>query len=293
MLQNVFVPDDIGAAVARLAAPNAALLAGGTLLMPAVNTEATPIETLVSTRRLPLRGIAIAGDCVRLGAGTTLAEVGRDPRLGFLRPTIEAIASPIVRNLATVGGNLFAPQPYGDLAVALLALDAVALVAGPDGERESSVAEILSGGVAAGEIVTAIAFDAPALGTWFFTKAMRRKLNSAAIVAVAARITEADGVVADARVALGGCGPRPVRARQAEAALRGKPLDYDAVAAAAERTLADAQPFSDAYASAWYRGRVLPVHFRRAILGAQGAAKPDAEEPGPSAPGSRQGRTDS
>jgi len=268
MLQNVFVPDDLGAAVARLAEPTAALLAGGTLLMPVVNTEASPIQALVSTRKLPIGGVAVEGGRVRLGAGTTLAEVGRDAGLGFLRPTIESIASPIVRNLATVGGNLFAPQPYGDLAVALLALDASVEVAGPAGSRTARVSEILDSGVAAGEIVTAVAFALPAAGTWFYTKAMRRKLNSAAVVTVAARIATEGGVVSEARIALGGAGPRPVRAGAAEAALLGKPLDADAVAAAAERALDDARPFSDAYASAWYRGRVLPVHLRRAILGA-------------------------
>ncbi len=269
MLQNVFVPADLGEAAARLAAgPTVALLAGGTLLMPVVNTEATPIRALVSTRKLPIRDIAVEEGRVRLGAGTTLAEVGRDGRLGFLRPTIESIASPPIRNLATVGGNLFAPQPYGDLAVALLALDASVEIAVDGGSRPASVADVLDHGVAAGEIVTAVGFDLPAAGTWFYTKAMRRKLNSASIVTVAARIATDGAVVTEARIALGGAGPRPVRARAAEAALLGKPLAAESVAAAAERAGDDADPFSDAYASAWYRGRVLPVYLRRTILGA-------------------------
>jgi CO/xanthine dehydrogenase FAD-binding subunit len=96
---------------------------------------------------------------------------------------------------------------------------------------------------------------------------MRRRLNSAAIVTVAAVITQIDGAVDMARIALGGAGPRPLRARSVEAALQGKPLDPASVAAAAQRAVDDAAPFSDAYASAWYRARVLPVHIRRAILG--------------------------
>jgi CO/xanthine dehydrogenase FAD-binding subunit len=96
---------------------------------------------------------------------------------------------------------------------------------------------------------------------------MRRKLNSAAIVTVAAVIMIEDGVVSSARIALGGAGPRPVRARAVEQALVGVSLTPDAVMAAAAKVSEDADPFSDAYASAWYRARVLPVHIRRAILG--------------------------
>jgi CO/xanthine dehydrogenase FAD-binding subunit len=73
--------------------------------------------------------------------------------------------------------------------------------------------------------------------------------------------------VTSALVALGGAGPRPIRARSVEGALLGKPLDRESVTAAAALAVNDAAPFSDAYASAWYRARVLPVHIRRAILG--------------------------
>ena len=96
---------------------------------------------------------------------------------------------------------------------------------------------------------------------------MRRRLNSAAIVSVAAVVTAEDGVVGSARIALGGAGARPVRATAAEDALIGKPLDRATVEAAGAAALADADTFDDAYASAWYRARVLPVHFRRALIG--------------------------
>ena len=75
------------------------------------------------------------------------------------------------------------------------------------------------------EVVTAVAFDLPADGSWFYTKAMRRPLNSASIVTVAAAVTVQDGSVGNARIALGGAGEWPLRAKAAEAALTGKPLD--------------------------------------------------------------------
>jgi CO/xanthine dehydrogenase FAD-binding subunit len=76
-----------------------------------------------------------------------------------------------------------------------------------------------------------------------------------------------DGKVAGARIALGGAAPRPVRALSVEAALIGRPLDAHSVTAAAQAAVNDIEPFSDAYASAWYRARVLPIHIRRALLG--------------------------
>lgn len=269
MLQHVFVPTEISDALDRLRNdPGATLLAGGTLLMPVVNNEATDLRALVSTRRLPLNGIEVDGDRVRIGAATTLAAIGDDERLAFLRPVTESIASPLIRNLATAGGNLFARQPYGDLAVALLALDTEVTVLGVEGKRLMPIAEILAEGVGKAEVVSEIALTMPRSGTWFYTKAMRRKLNSAAIVTVAAVIVSDGGVVNAARIALGGAGPRPVRALAVEQALLGTPLTLESVTAAAERVSEDSDPFSDAYASAWYRARVMPVHIRRAILGA-------------------------
>ena len=267
MVQRVLIPGDVSEAVSLLQ-PDAAFLAGGTLVMPVVNTEVCPWNTLVSARQLGLNTIEMHGNVARIGAAITLTALGHDERLSILRPVVESIASPLIRNLATVGGNLFAPQPYGDLAVALLALDATAEIAGSDGERHAGVGQVLSAGVGPGEIITRIVFALPDPGTFFYTKAMRRKLNSAAIVTVAAVVEQEAGKVARARVALGGAGPRPIRAPNVEEALIGKPLTVESVTTASNLALMDAAPFTDAYASAWYRARVLPVHIRRAILGA-------------------------
>ena len=75
-----------------------------------------------------------------IGAATTLAQVGRE--LAFLQTAIESIASPSIRNLATVGGNLFVPAPHGDFAICLLALDAEVTVVDGDGARTLGVADV-------------------------------------------------------------------------------------------------------------------------------------------------------
>ena len=222
------------------------VLAGGTSIMPWLNTTAIELDAVVSLRRAGLSGIEQDGGTVTIGAATTLAQVGRE--LGFLESAIESIASPSIRNLATVGGNLFAHAPHGDFATCLLALDAEVTVVDGDGERTLGVADVRPG-----PLVTQVRFTVPE--RWFYRKAMRRRQNSAAIVTVAS-----DGV----RLALGGVAPRPVRALAAEEALGRGDID-----AAAELSVEAADPADDAYASAWYRRRVLPVHVRRALSHAE------------------------
>jgi CO/xanthine dehydrogenase FAD-binding subunit len=247
---TVEVPESVDGVLAALG-EGAVVLAGGTEVMPRITTQAHGVATLVSLRRAGLAGIQVEDGRASIGAATTLGAVGADERLAFLRPVIESIASPSIRNLATVGGNLFVEQPYGDLAVALLALDAQVDVAGG---VTRGVGEI-----APGELVTAVRFAIP--DELRYTKAMRRRMNSASVVTVAAVLGD------DPRVALGGAGRMPVRSPAAEAVLGAGPLDRERADAAGHAALDDADPFTDAYASAWYRARVLPVHVRRALIG--------------------------
>lgn len=253
---TVEVPESVDGVLGALG-EGAVVLAGGTQVVPRITTEAHDVATLVSLRRAGLGGIDVAAGRARIGAATTLSAVGADERLAFLRPVIESIASPSIRNLATVGGNLFVAQPYGDLAVALLALDAEVDVAGPGGVETRGVAAV--GELPPGHVVTAVRFAIPA--DFRYTKAMRRRMNSASIVTVAAVLGD------DPRVALGGAGRTPVRSPAAEAVLAAGPLDRERAEAAGRAALHDAEPFTDAYASAWYRARVLPVHVRRALIG--------------------------
>jgi CO/xanthine dehydrogenase FAD-binding subunit len=259
-MPTVETPESVAGVIGALG-DGAVVLAGGTHVMPRINTEAHDVATLVSLRRAGLAGIEVDGGVAAIGAATTLARAGADERLAFLAPVVESIASPTIRNLATVGGNLFVEQPYGDLAVALLALDATVDVAGPGGDDTRAVADLLRDGLPAGHVVTAVRFALPGDGAWRYTKAMRRRLNSGSIVTVAAVLGD------EPRVALGGAGRMPVRAREAEAVLAGGPLDAERAEAAGRAALEDAEPFTDVFASAWYRARVLPVHVRRALIG--------------------------
>jgi CO/xanthine dehydrogenase FAD-binding subunit len=272
VIQAVHVPES-AEAVVTCSARGGWIMGGGTVVMPLVNSGAASVTELISLRRAGLDGVEARDGVARIGAAATLAAVGEHPGLAFLRPALRTIGSPTIRNQATVGGNLFVAQPYGDLAVCLLALDATCEIAGPDGQRDAPVADVLGSGVRSGEVVVAVRATLPEPGTWYYHKAMRRRLNSAAIVTVASvtRTSDggvtSDGVVASAAIALGGVAPRPVRAESAERLLRGRPLTPEVLTEAGEAAArGDINPFDDAYASAWYRRRVLPVHLRRAFI---------------------------
>ncbi|MGI6855651.1 FAD binding domain-containing protein [Mesorhizobium sp. 1B3] len=267
MLQAVVVPGSLAEAQAVLGSrESAAIIAGGTAVMPLLNYGTDDFTTLVSLRRAGLSGISIDAGEASIGAATTLAALESDDRLAFLWPALDAMASPTIRNMATVGGNLFVKQPYGDLAACLVALGASASIAAPKGMRVAPVEQVVRG-LEHEEIVTGVSFPLPPSGSFRFAKAGRKTVNSAAVVTVAALVSLADGLVTECRIALGGVGPHAMRAPSVEKALVGRSFDRANVEAAAKRAVNDIAPLDDAYASAWYRARVTPVHIRRALLG--------------------------
>jgi CO/xanthine dehydrogenase FAD-binding subunit len=268
MLQTVVTPTSLGDLRKALKqAPKATLMAGGTLVMPIINEGAHGISTLVSLSKLGLDGVSFKKGKTTIGAAVPIAELAKHSELKFLLAAIESIASPTLRNMATVGGNLFAEQPYGDLAVCLVALDATVTIINTKSKRSASVEDVIKKGLKVGELVTQISFAIPNPGTFKYAKASRRALNSASIVTVAAVIPLAKGAIADCRIALGGVAAKPVRAKSVEKLLNGKVFDEKSVTTAAAAAAKDIAPFTDAYASAWYRARVTPVHICRALLG--------------------------
>ena len=268
MLQSVLTPTSLGDLRKALKqAPKATFMAGGTLVMPIINEGAHGISALVSLSKLGLDSLSFKRGVATIGTASPIAELARHSELKFLLPAIESIASPTLRNMATVGGNLFAEQPYGDLAVCLVTLDATVTIVNAKIKRSAPVEEIIKKGLKAGELVTQISFAIPKPGTFKYAKASRRALNSASIITVAAVIPLVKGMVVDCRIALGGVAAKTVRARSVEKLLNGKPFDDKTVAAAAAAAAKDIAPFTDAYASAWYRARVTPVHICRALLG--------------------------
>ena len=115
-----------------------------------------------------------------------------------------------------------------------------------------------------GEIVAEVQVNVPE-GKTTYLKYGRKHENTPSIVTVAAHLTFDEQTVKDARLALNGVGPYPIRARQAEAVLSGSRLDPQIIAAAAAAAAAESQPFTDSLASEWYRRKMVDVYVRRAL----------------------------
>jgi len=258
-------------ACGRIAKRGTRLIAGGTLVMSEINNDETDTTSLIDLAPLKMRGIKIAGAQATLGAMTSMADIAAHPKLKFLRPVVEAIGGPAVRNMATVGGNLHADAPYGDLGVALLALDAKVTLEMTRQRKSLSLEEFYAQRAKlAPYVLTAVSFKLPGATSFFFVKAIRRKPVSASVVAIAAHLPRKGQKLASPHIALGAMAPHPIRAKAAEAALDGKVLDKAAIAAAASVASEGSTPQSDPYASAWYRREIAPVYLARLLGQAAG-----------------------
>jgi CO/xanthine dehydrogenase FAD-binding subunit len=229
VIKEYLLPDSAEQAVAELR--DAVVLGGGTTVMPAVHAGALDAERVVGLARAGLAGIERRGGRTRIGAMTPLAAVAELD--GAVGQAARAVGGPALRNMATVGGNLLATAPYGDVGVALLALDAEVELS----NRTIPLAELWTSFDSGREIIEGVAFDDDPASV--FVRCARRAANSPAVVCVA---------VSRGRVALGGVAPHPVRsvADPAQAAQ-------------------DIDPPTDAIASAWYRRRMTELFVRRAL----------------------------
>lgn len=248
---------------AALKAAGTRYLGGGTLVVRAANEGDVSVTGLVRSTDPALSGIAVSGGKARIGASVTMAAIARHPDLGAIAKAARVVGGPAIRNMATVGGNLFAPAPYGDFTVALLALDAT--VGTDDGEMP--IETFLAGRNGNPAIVTSVNFMLPKEGSFRFLKVSRVKPKGVSVLSIAAMLEQAgDGTVSSARIALGCMADRPIRARAAEKALIGQKLDPDGIAAALAAAGEGTAPITDPIASAWYRTEVLPVHLGRLLL---------------------------
>lgn len=241
-------------------------MGGGSLVVRAVNEGDVRITGYVRSTDKALTSITTDGGRARLGASVTMAQVVGCDVLSELAPAAKMIGGPAVRNVATVGGNLFARSPFGDFTVALLALGAT--VHFTDGEMDIDAFLAARETVTAERgIVVAVSFDIPPSGRFRFLKISRVKPKGVSVVTLAAAIgMDGGGKVSEARIALGCMADRPIRAEAAEKALVGSELSESGIAAAVDVIGEGTTPITDPIASSWYRGEVLPVHFRRLLL---------------------------
>ncbi|MFL5806762.1 MAG: FAD binding domain-containing protein [Roseiflexaceae bacterium] len=273
---DFFIPRSVDEAVGLLRdhGPGLTVMGGGTIVMGLINDGRLFPRKAMSLRRAGMDELRAADGQIQIGAAATMARLSRLEELPILAQAAGMLGGPAVRTLATIGGNMFAPPPYADIAVPLLALDAQIELAGPRGRRALPLDQFFTGlgqtACAADELLAG--FSVPRSdGQSAYLRFGRRQANTPSVVAVAARVvTGADGTISEARIALGAAGPYPLRARTAEAALVGRPLDAASIADAAAAAMAESDPPTDALASGWYRRKMVGVFVRRALENLKG-----------------------
>ena len=259
----------VDAAAALASERGACFLAGGTLVMRAVNEADPAIETIVRSTDPSFLNIAVSSGRVELGGGVTMAAILAERELAFLHPVARAVGSPALREAATVGGNLFAMR--GDLATALLALDATVMLAGGFGQRELQLDEFISRRERGAALVSAVEFKRPPAAALRFAKVTRIHPEGMSVLSIAVQLPLTSGRVTGARIAYAGMAPMPLRVKAAERALEGRTLDAAGIAPALAVATDGTSPADDAIASAWWRREILPIHLRRLLLGANQA----------------------
>jgi xanthine dehydrogenase small subunit len=244
--------------------PEATVIAGCTDWGVEVNLRGERASYAVAVDRLPeLRAFELGEDSLEIGAALTLSEVetrlaGQVPILAEVFPQF---ASRLIRNTATIGGNLATASPIGDFAPALLALDARVVLVSAEGDRELLLADFWTGYretvLRPGELIRSVRFSRrqPTIGA--FHKIAKRRYDDISSVALGFAIDVAGGVVETARIGLGGVAATPIRALGTEAALTGQPWTESTVQSAAEVLRAEGTPMDDHRASAAYRSAML------------------------------------
>ncbi len=257
-------PKSLGEAVELLEryGGEAVPLAGGTDLIVKMKQRLMEPKHVVNLKGIEgLDGIEDGPDGMRIGALTKLRTLERSglirERLPVLHDAVRALGSVQVRNMATLGGNLCNASPCADTAVALLALDAVAHMAGPEGERSVPLEGFFEGPgltvLGPGEILTGVQVPKPKPGTGTSFMKIGRTSLDIATVSVAAALTLSDGVVDHCRVALGSVAPTPLRVPNVERFLVGKRLTEDVLNETAEMVSRTIRPITDIRGTAEYR----------------------------------------
>lgn len=261
----------------------AKILAGGQSLIPLLRFRLAGASVLIDINRVPdLEYIQETDGTLHIGALTREAELDASDlirsRYPILYDTSTVVADPVVRNWATVGGNLAHADPANDHPATMLALGAQVVAVGMGGERVIPIDEFFTDSsfetsLRPNEILTEIRVPAPTAHSGGAYFKLERKVGDYAIAGVAAYVTLDDnGHVTYAGIGLTNVGPTPIKARDAAQSLLGKPLDEAAIHQAADLAAAAAHPTSDLRGPAEYKRDMVRTLTTRALRKAHARA---------------------
>ena len=274
----LLMPQTLEEALEMLAegAPDVAPLAGGTNLVVDMRSGRYRPSVVVNIGGLEeLHGVRRENGHLVVGGGVTIAELLDDPLIAqhapVLREAAAVLANPLVRNRATVGGNLADASPAADSAPPLLVLGAEVELVSRQGTRRVPLADffvhVRKTVRRPQELLAAIRWPVPTdRSASAFRKLALRKADAISVLNAAVNV-ERDGAgrCRQARIALGAVAPTPIRAHEAEEALRGQQLTPATIAEAARLAAEATQPIDDIRGSAAYRKRVVEVLVRRLL----------------------------
>jgi carbon-monoxide dehydrogenase medium subunit len=270
-------PASVGEATALLArlGDDAKILAGGQSLIPLMKLRLASPRHVVDINRIPgLSTVAERDGVLMIGAlvresDLEASEVVRR-RVPLLAETCGVIADPLVRNLATIGGNLAHGDPANDHPAAMLALGAEVTAVGPGGERRIPVSELFTGPLATAlrpdEILTEIRVPLPPPRSGGAYLKVERKVGDFAAAAVAVQLTlDASGRCARAGIGLTNVGATPIKARAAERALQGRAPDDATIREVSRAAAAESDPSEDLRGTVEYKRDLVRVLTARAL----------------------------
>jgi len=271
-IEQYVAPSSLEQAAEYLRSGEVTVLAGGTDLMPQSRSGRVKIKrTLMNIRHVAeLKGIAIDGGAIRIGALATMTEILQSElllqHLPILVQACDHFASNQIRNAATLGGNICNASPAGDTLVPLLALDAeVELASKPNGSlarRRMPLAGFFAGPgktrLGPADLLAGVRIPLPGAHhcARFFKFGTRPALDISTIsIGIAGILT--DGALSNVRIAFGAVAPVPMRAPRTERALEGRRLDPATIDAVANVARDEVTPIDDIRATAWYRRELI------------------------------------
>lgn len=272
-------PRSVGEAISLLSTlgEDAKLLAGGYSLLPMMKLRFAQPGTLIDINRIPeLRGIREEGGMIRIGAMTSenelIASKLLQDRLPLLPEAALLIADPQVRNRGTIGGDIAHGDPGNDHPAIAMALDATFVLQGPNGERQVKAVDFFHGTymteLAENEILTAILIAPFESGTGYAYQKLKRKTGDWATAGAAVVLRMSGGVVTHARIGLTNVAPTALRAREAEAALIGKPVTQATLDVVGQAVRAVCDPAEDLRGDAEFKTAMAGEMTKRAIQAA-------------------------
>lgn len=254
------------------------VLAGGTDLVRDMNLEFKIPSGFLWLGKLDMEYIKEQDGQLRVGAATRMQTAGDSELLqrgaAAVSRAAGKLASPPVRSLATLGGNLCNASPGADTACALLGLGAEVVLTKKESERVVPLEEFFTGPnesvLEPDEIMTEIRLMPTGQGQGSaYAKVGRRQAMTLAVLNAAARVELAeDGTCERVNIAVGAAAPTPLRAREAEALLEGQPLTEETVEAAAAKASEEIRPIDDVHGTAWYRRQLTKVLVARTLRAA-------------------------